>query len=281
MGEDQCVSANPTQIAEASATQEATPVAPPTYGSHQLDQLYGDIDTVAFMSGGNTPFGQNTLSRHGSSENLRNSGDATNSNGHPNGESSPSANQLLSRLAALQERYDNRWSSSNPLSPSTDDDFTHQTPRSNSIGSFINPDSASVSQSNSMRQMAHAQHHSRHGSGQGFLPPTIQQSSTSAFAVQPISSPIQINGEYDMEALARIPSYNTAVRTPLSQSPSQDGLPTYDIAMSTPNSPQISGDSVQPSLQTHRHDQRESDEFSTAIITIRRPQVADRHRSGS
>ena len=248
------------------------------------------------MSGGSTPFGQNTPSRHGSSENLHSSVDVTYSNGHSSGDSSPGANQLLSRLTALQERYDTRWSSSHRLSPSIDDDFTHQTPRSDSIGSFINPYSVSASQNSSLRQLAHTQHHSRRGSGQGFCPSTTQQSSASAFAVQPVSSPIQINGEYDMEALARIPSYNTAVRTPLSQSPSQEGLPTYDIAMSAPNSPQISGARVQPPVQTHRHNRRESDELSasgslvtiradasigTASIPMSRPQVADRHRSGS
>ena len=247
------------------------------------------------MSGGNTPFGQNTLSRNASSENLHGSVDATHSNGHSSGDGSSSVNQLLSRLAALQERYDNRWSSQHPLSPSIDDDFTHSIPRSDSISSFINPHSASASQSNSLRQLAHAQHHSRQGSGQGFYSPTTQQSSASAFAVQPVSSPIQINGEYDMEALARIPSYNTAVRTPLSQSPSQDGLPTYDIAISTPSSPEINGASAQPPLQTDRHDRRESDELSasrslatiradasigTASIPMRRRRVSDRHRSG-
>ena len=246
------------------------------------------------MSGGNTPSGI-TLSRHCSSENLHGQVDVAHSNGHSSGERSPSANQLLSRLTALQERYDSRWSSPHPLPSSMDDDFTHPIPRSDSNSSFINPYSALASQSSSLRQLARAQHHSRHGSGQGSFTHTAQQSSASAFAVQPVSSPIQINGEYDMEALARIPSYNTAIRTPLSQSPNQEGLPTYDIAVSTPSSPQISG-AVQPPLQTRGHDRRESDELSesgslatiradvgigTASVPMSRRQIADRRNSGS
>ena len=292
MGDDQCVSANPAQIAEASATYESNPEAPPTYGSHQLDQLYGDIDTAAFMSGGNTPPGSNTLSRHGSSENLH----AAHSNGHSSGDGSSSSNQLLSRLAELQERFNSRWSSSHPLPSSMDDDFTHPIPRNDSNSSFINPYSALTSQSSPSQQLAQAQHHSRQGSRQGSLLSTTQQSTASAFAVQPVSSPIQINTEYDMEALARIPSYNTALRTPLSQSPNQEGLPTYDIAMSTPSSPQISGSSVQPPLQTRGHNRRESDELSeseslatiranicvgTPSIPMNRRQLADRHNSES
>jgi hypothetical protein len=248
------------------------------------------------MSGGNTPFGSNTLSRHGSSENLHGPVYAAHSNGYSSGDSSSSANQLLSRLAALQERYDSRWSSSHPQSSNLDYDFTHPTPRSDSNSSFINPYSASASQSNSLQQLAYAQHHSRHDSGQGSFPQTTQQSSASTFAVQPVSSPIQINREYDMEALARIPSYNTAVRTSLSQSPNQEGLPTYDIAVSTPSSPQRSGASVQPPLQSRRHDRRESDELSesaslatirtdvgigTASVPMSGPQVAGRHNNGS
>jgi len=269
---------------------------PPTYGSHQLDQLYDDIDTSAFMSGGSTPFGPSTLSRTGSSENLRGSVDATHLNGHSSGHSSPSASQLQSRLAALQERYDSRFSLSHPLPSSIDDGFAHPIPRSDSNGPFINPYSTSASTSNSLRQLAHAQHHSRHGSGQGSFPSTIQPSSASAFAVQPVSSPIRINGEYDMEALARTPSYNTAVRTSPYRSPSQEGLPTYDIAVSAPSSPQMSGTCMQPTPQAHVHGRRESDEFSESesLMTIRagagistaddamsRPRVPHRHNSGS
>ena len=43
--------------------------------------------------------------------------------------------------------------------------------------------------------------------------------------------------EYDMSALARTPSYNTAVRTPAAYTPMAVELPSYDVAMSRPGSP--------------------------------------------
>jgi hypothetical protein len=42
--------------------------------------------------------------------------------------------------------------------------------------------------------------------------------------------------DYDMEALVRTPSYNTAVRTP-ARTPISEDLPTYEIATSRPSSP--------------------------------------------
>ncbi|KAF2194038.1 hypothetical protein K469DRAFT_709530 [Zopfia rhizophila CBS 207.26] len=48
--------------------------------------------------------------------------------------------------------------------------------------------------------------------------------------------PRQLPTEYDMQALARIPSYNTAVRTPV-RTPTYEDLPTYEIATSRPASP--------------------------------------------
>jgi hypothetical protein len=46
----------------------------------------------------------------------------------------------------------------------------------------------------------------------------------------------QNHADYDMEALARTPSYNTAVRTPV-RTPRSEDLPTYEIATSRPSSP--------------------------------------------
>lgn len=248
VGEDQCVSANTDQVASVSAMHEGVPEVPPTYGLHQLDQLYDDIDTGAFVSGVNTPFSASTLSRTGSSENMRTVVDSHHTNGSSNGDSSPSASQLQSRLAALQDRHD-IVDGMHPTSPGIDHDFAHPEsaqplPRNESNGSFVHPNLNSSPRTNSLRHLAHTQHHSRHGSGQGYFFPNAQLSSSPpAPAVQPVAS-----SEYDMEALARIPSYNTAVRTPLSRSPGQEGLPTYDDVASTPNSP-----SLQPPPQAHTH----------------------------
>lgn len=46
----------------------------------------------------------------------------------------------------------------------------------------------------------------------------------------------QNHTDYDMDALARTPSYNTAVRTP-ARTPMSEDLPTYEIATSRPSSP--------------------------------------------
>lgn len=298
VGDDQCVSANTDQVATAHAIHEGSPEAPPTYGLHQLDQLYNDIDTGAFMSGINTPFNVSTLSRTGSAENLRAVTDSPHTNGHSSGDSSPSASQLESRLVALQEGQE-------LMSPGIDHDFAHpesfpSLPLNESNGSFVHPPLNAGSRSSSLRYLAHTQHHSRQASGQGYAPTSAQPSSTSTTStapeVQQVSSPIQISGEYDMEALARIPSYNTAVRTPLSRSPGQEGLPTYDDATSAPSSPDLRDAGIQPPPQAHTHDaRRESDEISengslmtiranartAAIDQTRMPEPAHRHHSGS
>ncbi|KAK8244996.1 carbon catabolite repression protein cred [Phyllosticta capitalensis] len=46
----------------------------------------------------------------------------------------------------------------------------------------------------------------------------------------------EIRVEYDMEALGRIPSYNTALATPI-RTPISEDLPTYEVATSRPASP--------------------------------------------
>ncbi|KAF2837655.1 carbon catabolite repression protein cred [Patellaria atrata CBS 101060] len=45
-----------------------------------------------------------------------------------------------------------------------------------------------------------------------------------------------VQAQYDIEALSRIPSYNTAARTPI-RTPALEGLPTYEAATSRPSSP--------------------------------------------
>jgi hypothetical protein len=294
VGEDQCVSANTDQVASAHAILEGASEAPPTYGLHQLDQLYDDIDTGAFMSGVNTPFNVSTLSRTGSAENMQAFHDSPQTNGHSSGNSSPSASQLQSRLAALQDGQELN-------SPGIDHDFAHPEsvtsfPRNESNGSFIHVSLHAGSRTNSLRHLAHTQHHSRHASGQGYFAANTQSSSSTAPAVQQVSAPIQICGDYDMEALARIPSYNTAVRTPLSRSPGQEGLPTYDDATSIPGSPNLRDSGLQPPPQAHTHGaRRESDEISDngSLTTIRAnarivggdhtrmPEAAHRQRSGT
>ncbi|KAF2418270.1 hypothetical protein EJ08DRAFT_65143 [Tothia fuscella] len=211
VGDDQMIQANAAELAQLSQTNEAGTVdAPPTYERHQLDQLYDDIDPLNFLSGANTPY--HSHSRTGSNENLHASLDATTLN-------NTAANiTLQSRLAALQEP-ESGWHGGrvSPPTPGIDEEFTHPSPRQSVA--HLAPLARATSQRGSYHQ---------------YLSPTPPMQPQSYFPVQPP------NGRYDMDALARIPSYNTAIRTPVVTPPgTSSGLPTYDIAVSTPNSPAL------------------------------------------
>ena len=221
VGEDQCVSASSEHLANASAAHEGVLEAPPTYGLHQLDQLYDDIDTGAFMSGVATPFNPSTLSRTGSQDSLQAATDSSQTSNQSSGASSPSVSQLQSRLTALQERpsgIDNDLTlpeSASALACA----LARALPRNDSSGSFIHPSGRSTP-STSLRALAHTQHHSSTQRSPCHSPP---RSHASPAASPPLA--------YDMAALARIPSYNTAVRAPLSRTPpSRELLPSYHDA---------------------------------------------------
>jgi hypothetical protein len=235
VGEDQTIQADDAQVAVASHNNEnGQHEAPPTYELHQLDQLYDDIDPSAYLSGANTPY--RALSRPASDENLNNilhdsttltntfanSGSRTPAtNGEP---SSPSAAQLQRRLAELQGQ-------DGPI----DEDFTHPSPRHSPRQSQRVPRAVSFRGS---------YHQNLHSLGQG------STSNTPPNHSDYLHNLISPEGEYDMDALARTPSYTTAVRTPMITPPSSyHELPTYEIAVSTPNSPQ--NIPVQPPPRAH------------------------------
>jgi hypothetical protein len=200
------IQGNAAQLAQVTQTNEAGLVeAPPTYERHQLDQLYDDIDPSAFLSGANTPF--YGISRNPSVENLNSLMGATAL------DSNNANTQLQSRLAALQQR---------PDSAIMDEEFAHPSPR------------ASISAQGGRLFAATAGATSYRGSYHQYLHPQMTP------GLQPGGLPINpgyfpavgANGVYDMEALARIPSYNTAVRTPVVTPPAStrdDGLPTVSL----------------------------------------------------
>jgi hypothetical protein len=203
VGDDQMIQGDAAQVAQMTHSNEAGVVeAPPTYERHQLDQLYDDIDPANFLSGANTPF--YGISRNPSNENLNGLMDAT-------------ANTTLqSRLAALQDR---------PDSVLIDDEFAHPSPRASMSvpnGRFLAPGANGAT---SFRGSYHQYLHPQVANG---LQPGGLPSNTGYF---PVLAP---NGQYDMEALARIPSYNTAVRTPVVTPPESErgGLPTVCLAKS-------------------------------------------------
>ncbi|KAJ4376400.1 hypothetical protein N0V83_001683 [Neocucurbitaria cava] len=186
--EDQSVVVD-NNILNAQAIQdEVNQNAPPTYGLHQLDELYNDIDPSGFMtpggyhsimnSGANTPFYAH--SRSGSAEDLA-SLDAVAQ--QPGGGASAAA--LEHRLQNLDMSHHDRPSR---FQPSRHHSSGDSTPAHNGEPSYFDLPAAN----------------------------------------------------YDMDALARTPSYNTALRTPISRTPGgvvDLDLPSYEIAMSRPGSP--------------------------------------------
>lgn len=192
--EDQSVVVDQNIINSAAMQEEVNQNAPPTYGTHQLDQLYNDIDPSGFMtpgglfgyasSGANTPFYGH--SRSGSTDDLA-SLDAI---AHENG-GGASAAALHNRLHNLSMTENSR---STRFAP---------TP---------------------------VRHHSSGGSTpHGASEDAVHQPPSGYFVGA-------VHNDYDMEALARTPSYNTAVRTP-TRTPISEDLPTYEIATSRPSSP--------------------------------------------
>ncbi|KAJ4299085.1 hypothetical protein N0V90_004329 [Kalmusia sp. IMI 367209] len=185
-GEDQSVLVDPHVLSQQAVQDEVNQNAPPTYGLHQLDSLYNDIDPSGFMtpgahaslgnSGANTPFYAH--SRSGSSEDL----------------ASLDAIAGGASASALQHRLQNL--------------------NLNSQGSHA--------------RFIPTRHHSSGGSTPHSLPNDTSH--------MPPSDYFTTNRDYDMEALTRTPSYNTAVRTP-ARTPISEDLPTYEIATSRPSSP--------------------------------------------
>jgi hypothetical protein len=187
--EDQSVTVDQNILNQQAIQDEVNQNAPPTYGLHQLDELYNDIDPSGFMtpggmhsvmgSGANTPF--YAQSRRGSAEDLT-SLDAV-AHHQPGGGASAAA--LQHRLQNLDMNHNDRQSRFQPS-----------------------------------RQ---------HSSGD----------STPAHTSEPNYFDLPTSN-YDMDALARTPSYNTALRTPAG--PRTPGgydmaLPSYEIATSRPSSP--------------------------------------------
>lgn len=173
--EDQSVIIDRNILNAQAIQDEANQNAPPTYGLHQLDQLYNDIDPSGFMtpggnrsrinSGTNTPFYHGSHS--GSTEDLTSMDAAAQAT-------------VDASAAALQHRLQNLDMSINDRS-----------------------------------SLMHQGHYS---SGS--------------------NTPGETHLDYDMDALARTPSYNTAVRTPLMTPVVMDmELPSYELATSRPTSP--------------------------------------------
>ncbi|TVY20690.1 putative HECT-type ubiquitin ligase-interacting protein creD [Lachnellula arida] len=193
--------------------------APPLYGEHILDQLYADMDQTGLMtpaphSGMNTPF--YAQSRHGSSENLSASHDGS---AHPTGAVPPAALSsrlqnlnALSRNSSFVGRYPGNGSGGNtPHHHSRDSEASH-TPTNGHSGRQSNTLSRRTSEEEDhpavVSNMASGQHTPEH---------------------------IDFS---DLGDLTKVPSYATAVKTPVRGMSYSDALPNYNTATSAPPSPQ-------------------------------------------
>lgn len=200
----------------STQSTDITSHAPPLYGEHILDQLYADMEQTGLMtpapqSGMNTPFYNG--SRHGSSENLASMNNVVQTNGAV----TPAA--LSSRLQDLDLSHSSRQSSfvRRHTSNASGGNTPHsQTQESNSVEYFDNslPRSNPLSRRTSEEEENNGT--SNLASGQ-HTPEHIDYS--------------------DLGDLTKVPSYSTAVKTPIRERSYADALPNYETAISAPSSP--------------------------------------------
>jgi hypothetical protein len=211
---------------EALNNAEMTATAPPQYGRHFLDQIYSDISLSGFVSraasGPATPAGIATLSRRGSHDNIASFNVMTDVH---HGSAVP---QLLhSRLTSLQESegvQSQQW----PQTGTSPPDGT-----SSHIADHTTPPSAA----SLLRQPSSLQIPATSGttsSNSSSHPNPSPPSGTNGIA------PYAVESDFDLDQLARIPSYNTALRTPGAVTPLSECPPSYIIATSRPPSPPVS-----------------------------------------
>ncbi len=205
------------------STQSADIVqhAPPLYGQNILDQLYADVDqsgimTPAPQSGMNTPF--HGLSRTGSSENLA----SLDGVAHQNGAVPPAA--LSSRLQNLDLNATSRNSSFRRLQANSGVNTPYGRPHADSEAGYFDPQFNSAPHSNPLsRRTSEEEDHQTPGtsnltSGQHTPDEHVDYS--------------------ELGDLARVPSYQTAVKTPIRGTLYNDALPNYETAVSAPPSPE-------------------------------------------
>lgn len=220
------------QAGRAALENDLANSAPPLYSEHKLDQLYSDVDQSGYMTPGaafstaGTPY---TQSRNISSENLANPDTIGAVPGHV------SASALSNRLHDLR-------ASDRPVvagSPSEDHDLRQ-------------PRRGDLSRRSSSAQVNGDYFASHNGAESGSYPrhsPHVPMNRTSSYSgsdsISRQSSPeedrlhasgtatpyFQIN---HMEDLAKVPSYSTALRTPVPKTRGSIGeLPSYGSCMST------------------------------------------------
>lgn len=223
--------------------------APPLYGQHILDQIYGGLDPSGYTTPGlgtgmNTPFYGHSQS--GSAEDL------TSLDGIANNAIPPSA--LTARLQNLNSlprnnsfmrRHHHTGSGGNTPHPIPEGNGAGALPAAHASGYFDlphNSHSASHSRGHSApnsNPMSRRTSDEMHTDASSLYPPTPGVGGTS----NPISgthTPEHVDyAPNDLESLNKVPSYTTALKTPargISYSENWN-LPNYETAISRPSSP--------------------------------------------
>lgn len=191
--------------------------APPLYGEHILDQLYADMDqsglmTPAPQSGMNTPFYNRSASGSGSHENLASLGEEP----HPNGAVPPAA--LSSRLQNLNTNSRNN-SSRRLYGPGSGSNTPHPPHFEGEVpGYFDNANhSSGVNSTLLSRRVSEEEHHVSNVATGYHTPEHVDYS--------------------DLGDLSKVPSYSTAIKSPIRGTSYNDMLPNYNTATSAPPSP--------------------------------------------
>jgi hypothetical protein len=229
--------------------------APPLYGQHQFDQYYSEMDHAGYRTPGNfstpgTPFG--SLSRNISAENLSSligqGGRDTTFEPSPsiiqqvNGDVSPAALQYC-----LQNiRVSGSGLAHSPL-PTEDHHSDHSVSRNNSIrhssnatGDYFDPETSGTSLPHS-QQMSPNPSPGLPGGGHSYSN-SLPNGNVSRTGSTDLSRPnsgedhgthTPVPHYHEIEDLARIPSYRTAVRTPARATYSGTDLPSYVAAVSS------------------------------------------------
>ena len=221
--------------ARLAQEHDADHSAPPLYGEHQFDQLYSGVDPSGYTTPGNfsTPGTPNLHSRSQSSENLASLNAITNG---ANLSTSPGGQHVSA--AALQTRLQNLRVNGAPFHTLRAEDEMLP-PGDIGDGSPHLHDSFSET----------SDYHSSHGHSPALQNGQRSNSHSNPLSRQASDDDVQASGAAtprvqfnEVEDLARVPSYTTAVRTPAPKMPSSEmgNLPTYgDATHSTGTSPPV------------------------------------------
>ncbi|KAF3761501.1 hypothetical protein M406DRAFT_342285 [Cryphonectria parasitica EP155] len=192
---------------ETATVQRMVGIAPPGYGEHILDQLYDDVDMNGLSSGLQTPAIQSGVNTPFYA--LSRAGSAENLH-HMGGYQAVPPAALSSRLQDVSLAAGDRNSSYNSLNGASLRDGA-TTPHSTHAPTDSNHNSP-----------PHSAPLSRSHSGEDY-------------------SGINTPEHLEFEELNKVPSYSTAVKTPVRPLSTMEGtaLPDYNMAVSAPNSPTI------------------------------------------